>query len=181
MRIDEQARQMVSEATAIQHRRIQSPATADREDSRAAWLLCRAAAHLYAIPLEHVIESMRALPIEAISEAPRYVRGLSVIRGSPVPVVDPGLLLGDQPTHARRLVTIRSGHRTIALAAEAVLGIRSIAPETFNQLPPLLRDAAAQTIAAIGTLDAELLFFLNETRIVPEELLDRLDADGAPA
>ena len=167
--------------TATQPRRRRLVPTPNGGNGVTSWLVCRAGPHLHAIPLEHVIESMRALPIETISGAPRYVRGLSIIRGSPVPVVDPGLLLCDQPTQAQRLVTIRSGRRTIALAAEAVLGIRSIAPETFNQLPPLLRDAAAQTIAAIGTLDAELLFFLNETRIVPEELLDRLDADGAPA
>jgi purine-binding chemotaxis protein CheW len=172
---------MMSETTAVRHRRIQSPATTDGEDGRTSWLLCRAASRLYAIPLEHVIESMRALPIEAISGAPRYVRGLSIIRGSPVPVVDPGLLLCDQPTQAQRLVTIRSGRRTIALAAEAVLGIRSIAAETFSQLSPLLRDAAAETIAAIGTLDAELLFLLRATRIVPDDLLDRLGADGGSA
>jgi hypothetical protein len=43
-------------------------------------------------------------------------------------------------------------------------------------LPPLLRDAAVEAVAAIGTLDAELLLFLRTARIVPEDLLSRLDA-----
>jgi purine-binding chemotaxis protein CheW len=135
--------------------------------------------HLCAIPLEHVIEILRVLPIEAVSGAPRYVRGLCIIRGTAVPVVDTGLLIGDQATKSERLITIRTGSRTIALVAETVLGIRVIGTETFNALPPLLRDAASETIAAIGTLDAELLFFLRTTLIVPQELLDRLGADGA--
>lgn len=143
----------------------------------ASWLLCRAGAHRYAIPIGHVIETMRVLPIETIAGAPSYVRGLCVIRGAPVPVVDGGLLLGGQPTQAGRLIAIRAGSRTVALAVEAVEGIRTIGPEAFNQLPPLLRDAA--TIAAVGILDAELLLFLRTARIVPDDL--RVGPDAAAA
>jgi purine-binding chemotaxis protein CheW len=149
------------------------------EGSEGSWLLCRAGAHLCAMSIEHVIEIMRVLPIEAIAGAPSYVRGLCIIRGAPVPVVDIGLLLGGQATRAGRLVAIRAGNRTIALAVETVEGIRAIGPEAFNELPPLLRDAATATIAAIGTLDTDLLFFLHTARIVPDDLLVCLEADGA--
>jgi purine-binding chemotaxis protein CheW len=131
------------------------------------------------MPIEHVIEIMRALPIEVISGAPSYVLGLCIIRGAPVPVVDTGVLLSGQATRAGRLVAIRAGSRTIALVVETVEGIRAIGPEAFNELPPLLRDAATATIAAIGTLDTDLLFFLRTARIVPDDLLVRLEADGA--
>ena len=60
---------------------------------------------------------------------------------------------------------LRSGIRTIADASE---------------LPPLLREAS-EAIAAIGTLDSALLFFLRTARIVPEDLLFHLRADGAAA
>jgi purine-binding chemotaxis protein CheW len=170
--------------TATQPRRRRLVPTPNGGNGVTSWLVCRAGPHLHAIPLEHVIESMRVLPIDAISGAPRYVLGLCIIRGSPVPVVDPGLLLndqllGDQRIRSQRLVTIRAGRRTIALAVEEVLGIRAIGAETFSQLPSLLRDAAAETIAAIGILDAELLFFLHTARMVPEDLLDRFEADGS--
>lgn len=148
------------------------------ESSRTSWLLCRAGTHLCAVPIEHVIEIMRVLPIEAISGAPSYVRGLCIMRGAPVPVVDTGLLVGDQPTRSGRLVAIRAGSRTIAFLVETVESIRAIGPEALNHLPPLLRDAATAAIAAIGTLDAELLLFLRTTRVVPDDLLARLDADG---
>jgi purine-binding chemotaxis protein CheW len=167
--------------TTSQAARGRSAATANGSDAagRASWLICRAGTHLCAMPLERVVEIMRLLPIEAVSGAPRYVRGMCIIRGSPVPVVDTGLLLCDQAIRSERLVTIRAGSRIIAFAAETVLGIREIGAEASKGLPPLLRDAATETIAAIGTLDAELLFFLRTARIVPEELFDRLDADGA--
>ncbi|HEY6255053.1 MAG TPA: chemotaxis protein CheW [Xanthobacteraceae bacterium] len=168
---------MASEAIAPVQEKAQGPA-ADSA-ARAAWLICRAGAHLCAVPLAQVIEIMRGLPIEAVAGAPHYVRGLCIIRGAGVPVVDTGLLVGDQAVKSARLITIRAGKRTIALATEEVLGIRSIGTETFNALPPLLREAANETIAAIGTLDAELLFFLRSTRIVSEDLFNQLDARGA--
>jgi purine-binding chemotaxis protein CheW len=146
---------------------------------RSSWLLCRAGMHLCAMPIAHVIEIMRVLPIDAISGAPSYVRGLCIMRGAPVPVVDTGLLLGDEPAPSGRLVAIRAGSRTIALVVERVEGILGIGPEAFIALPPLLGDAATAAIAAIGTLDAQLLLFLRATRIVPDALLARLDAERA--
>ena len=152
---------------------------AGEEGSRQHRLVCRAGAQLCAVPLEHVVEVMRALPIKPVSGAPRYVCGLCIIRGAPVPIVDTGLLVGDRATACERLITVKTGSRTIGLAAEAVLGIWAIGADRLDQLPPLLRDAATETIAAIGTLDAELLFFLRTARIVPEDLFDRLVAEGA--
>jgi purine-binding chemotaxis protein CheW len=173
---------MVNEASAAVRPQLDGAAPiADAPARRPSWLLCRAGTLLCAIPLEHVIETLRVPPIEAVSGAPRYVRGLSVIRGAAVPVIDAGLLVGDQPTNAERLITIRTGNRTIALAVETVVGISAIAEATVTALPPLLREAASEAIAAIGTLDAELLIFLRATRIVPPDVLDRLIADGASA
>jgi len=171
---------MASETSAVGGGIRPSGGNADRlhEISRAPFLLCRAGSNFCALPLDRVAEIMRALPIEAVAGAPRYVCGLSVIRGAPAPVVDIGVLLGDQPTRAERLVAIKIGNRTVALAVDAVLGIRTIADT--SELPPLLREASA-AIAAIGTLDSALLFFLRTARIVPEDLLVHLRADGAAA
>jgi purine-binding chemotaxis protein CheW len=173
---------MLNEATASADRAnsgfVAAAPTGVGEIGEAFWLLCRTGACRYAIPIGHVIETMRVLPIEAIAGAPSYVRGLCVIRGAPVPVVDAGMLLGNRATQAGRLVAIKAGTRTIALAVETVEGIRAIGPEAGNQLPPLLRDAATATIAAIGTLDAELLFFLHTARIVPDDLPVRRGSGG---
>jgi purine-binding chemotaxis protein CheW len=156
-------------------------ATENEADVRgqARWLLCRAGTSLCAVPLDHVAETMRVPVIQPVAGAPHYVLGLCVVRGSPVPVVDTGLLVSDQATRRGRLVAIRAGNRTIALAVEAVLGIRTIAEEALSRLPPLLRDAATETVTAIGMVDAELLFVLRTGRIVPDDLLDHLDVERA--
>jgi purine-binding chemotaxis protein CheW len=139
---------------------------------REVWLSCRAGSACYALPLGHVVEIMRILPIEPIAGAPLYVPGLSIIRGTPTPVVDTALLCSGCTAQAHRLVTVRAGTAIIALAVDSVLGVWST--KAGEPLPPLLRGAAGDVVAAIGRLDAELLLFLGTARIIPEELLEQL-------
>src|SRR5258708_38332947 len=94
-----------------------------------------------ALPLMYVIETMRPQPIEPIISTLSFVRGLSVIRGAPTPVVDLGALLGTPARAADRFVTLRVGDRRVALSVGAVLGIRELDASTLPRLPPLLKNA----------------------------------------
>jgi len=147
----------------------------------ASWLVCRAGRRLNALPIERIAEVMRVLPLERISGAPPCVRGVSIIRGAAVPVVDIGLIVDGAAGEAKRLVTVKAADRLIALAVEAVVGIVAFAPHALGELPPLLHDAAADTIAAVGALDAELIVFLHAGRLVPDDVFALLDAKGAAA
>jgi len=131
-------------------------------------LVCRVRTRLCALPLERVIETLRPLPIEPLNGAPPFVCGVSIIRGEPLPVVDAGLLLGGGQARATRLVTLRLGARAVALAVDAVLGVRAFEQSALRELPPLLREAAADTVAALGSVDRELLLLLESGRLVPE-------------
>ena len=136
------------------------------------WLLCGANGHLCALPLEHVVEIMRPPPIDALDGMPHFVLGLSVIRGSPIPVVDLGSLIDQKAAGPRRLVTITAGGRTIALAVESVLGVRTLTSDILVDLPPLLRGAAGDVVSAIGTLDSELLLVLKLARMIQDTTLN---------
>jgi purine-binding chemotaxis protein CheW len=142
-------------------------------------LIMRAGANLCAVPLDNVIEVMRALPISPVASAPGYVRGLCIVRGEATVVVDAGLLIGGNATQCKRLVTVRTGERTVALAVTDVVGARSIAIDDFRHLPPLLTEVGNDAIAAIGTADAELLLLLRAARLIPPGLLDQVLQDGA--
>ena len=147
---------------------------------RRAALVVTAGSRACAVPLAHVIETMRPLPIEAIPGMPPFVRGLAVVRGSPAPVVDLAEALGATETHApTRFVLLRLGSRRAVLAVSAVVGVRDLDVVSLEQMPPLLRGAGAALVEAIGMLDAELLVVLHATRILPEETWERLDAHGA--
>jgi purine-binding chemotaxis protein CheW len=152
------------------------PVSSEHQCSITDWLLCRDGPHQFALPVPHVIETMRMLPIRSLAGAPPMVRGICIIRGAPTPVIDSALMFNDHPSQCQRLVTVRTGRRTIAFATQAVLGVGAIRADAVERLPPLLSNV--QTIAAMRALDGELVFLLQIARIIPDDLLDRCIVEG---
>lgn len=144
---------------------------------RQALLICRVGSRLCGIPLEHVLETMRPLPVERLGHAPSFVDGLSLIRGRPTLVLDAQRLLGaSTERQAReRYVTLRLGERCAALAVDSVLGVRQIDRADLSELPALLRENN-DLVAALGALDNELFLVLERARLVPEAVWAALDA-----
>jgi purine-binding chemotaxis protein CheW len=145
------------------------------------WLLCRVGVRLCALPLDRIGETMRTLPVVRAGDAPRFVAGMCIIRGIPVPVVEVAALFGDADRTPQRLVTLDAGTGRVALAVDAVLDVCEIAPEPPDGLPPLLSQAAGDAVAALRVLDRELLLLLDAARLVPEAALERLRATETPA
>ena len=147
-------------------------------------LVFRARHHLCALPLGHVVETMRPLATEPLGAAPPYVLGLAVVRGGAVPVVEVARLLRlgaaprdaerpgrDEPATGARFVGVRAGSRggCARLAVDAVVGIRTIAAAALEALPPLMAEADDGAIGSIGRLDGELLLNLRAARLLPDE------------
>lgn len=146
-------------------------------------VLFRIATVTGALPIEHVIETMRPLPIEPIAGAPDGVLGVAVIRGAAVPVINAARLFGHDGARPTRFVTVRlPSARTAALAVEAVLGVRRLALDVFAELPPLLRGGTGTggAIDRLGTIDDELVVVLRAGRLVPDSVWEAL-APGASA
>jgi purine-binding chemotaxis protein CheW len=134
-------------------------------------LLCRVRSCLCALPLRHVIETMRPLPIRPLEGAAPGVLGLCKVRGGPAPVLDAGALLGTAgPAAHTRFVTLRVERRLVALAVEAVVGVASFPGGAFRELPPLLQASAAEAVCTIRAADSELALLLDAARLVPEAL-----------
>jgi len=144
-------------------------------------LLCRMRSHLCALPLEHVEETMRPMAVTSLAGSPSFLLGMSVIRGTAIPVVDVGALLGShEPPEPTRFVTLKTEEKRVALAVEQVIGIRELTAVSLQDLPSLLRTANADMVAAVGTLDSELLLVLQTARMVPETVWQTLQAGKKP-
>lgn len=141
-------------------------------------LLVKVGALRCALPLSCVVETMRPFPQRALAGAPEFVSGVSVIRGQPVPVVSLSALLGVDSAAPARFVVVHVGQRSVALAVEAVVGALEIAAEDLGGVPPLLAQAQARVVDAIGVLDKELLLVLQAASIVPDELWPLLAEPG---
>jgi purine-binding chemotaxis protein CheW len=146
--------------------------------SKRRWLVCSEGTCCVALPAGQVIETMRPLRVEPMPEMPGFVLGVAVVRGAPVPVVDMGIFLGGAGGTARRWVTVKAGDRTVALALEAVDGVRDLPENSFEAVPPLLRGAARDAVLAVGALDGQLLVVLEGARLLTAEQWLALTADG---
>lgn len=123
-----------------------------------------------ALPIGSAVEVMRPRPVDPLPAVPASVRGVAVIRGRPVPVVDGRRLLGQTDAPPGRFVVLATGaddgDRT-ALAVDAVDGIQTLDHATFYDMPPLLREAARDRVEEIATLDGRLLLVLDAARLAP--------------
>lgn len=150
------------------------------QTSQLVALVVRMGSRSCALPLENIVETMRPLATEAIPEMPPFIRGLAIIRGSPVPVVDLGILFGMKgEAPVGRYVLLRLGKRKAAIAVEEVLGVFRLDESVLQSFPPLLKDAHSELVTAIAMRDQELLLILQLSRVVPDEVWQTLESSGA--
>lgn len=154
------------------------PNAKQAEAERVSSLVVRAGQIFCAIPIADVVETMRATAVAALPGTPSYIAGVSIVRGEPVPVVDLAALLapGEKACARPCFVLVRIATRTAVVCADAVSGVRRLESATLSELPPILRCADSQMVAALGRLDQALLVMLDACRIVPREVFAQMDA-----
>ena len=149
------------------------------------YLICRSDTKLCALPLAHVVETMRALPVEALPGMPDFVLGASIVRDEVLPVVDASILLGADRTqgrkHAARFITLKlesaqTASRGIALAVDEVIGVRLLPRATGSGLAPLLSGAQQRLIDAVSLLDSQLLLILQAAQLISDDVWQRFNA-----
>ena len=156
--------------------------TADEasSDEAVTSLVFRAAALLCAVPLSEVVETMRPLETRPLAGTPGFIRGVSVLRGVPTPVIDVGRLLTGTPAEIERYVVVHTERGPVALATGPVLGVRATDAGPVRGHPALL-GGATRLIAGVGTLGSEPLLLLQSMRSVADDVWQAAAAAGAPS
>jgi purine-binding chemotaxis protein CheW len=141
-----------------------------REEARKPLLSVCAGERRAGIPLTSVREIMRPLPLTSLVGAPHFVLGAALIRGSSVPIVDLGVLLGavSEARDFGRFVRLELGARSVALAVEQVTGVIEIAPRYLASMPSLLSQAPGELVASLALHDSALYLVLKTARLVTE-------------
>lgn len=146
--------------------------------ARVVALVFRAGPFFCALALDEVLETMRPLPTRPLAGTPPYVRGLTILRGAPAPVVDVTHLLTGLEGEIARYVAVRAGRGPIACATGPVLGVRRVHVEPPEGPSALFTGASKALIAAVGTVGTDPLVLLRSISAVPDEVWE---AAGEPA
>jgi purine-binding chemotaxis protein CheW len=151
------------------------------DDTSYRALVFRIAGRLYSLPLAHVVETMRPLPVQRFNGAPDFVLGGVVVRGRPTPVVSTARLLGEEVVAGRRWINVAAGPRRVALEVDDVLGVRMVEATAGAMRQPLLEGAELERVATLDRLDGELLQTLQVAFLVPEDTWAAIGAGEAAA
>ena len=135
-----------------------------------AALVFRAGPILCALRIDEVVETMRPLDTQPLAGTPPFVRGISVLRGVPTPVIDVARLLRGDQLPAERYVTVRTERGAVALATGEIIGIRNVDATATGGHPALLGGRSGRLVAGVGTIGAEPLLLLQSMRAVPDEV-----------
>jgi purine-binding chemotaxis protein CheW len=147
-------------------------------DEAVTALVFRAGTLLCALPLDEVIETMRPLETRPLAGTTAFVRGISVLRGVPTPVIDVARLLTGATGEVERYVAVGTERGPVALATGSVLGIRATEAGPAQPHPALL-GGSHRLVAGVGTFGAEPLLLLQSMRTVPDEVWEAAAAADA--
>lgn len=146
-------------------------------------LIFRAGPLLCALNLDEVVETMRPIETRALAGTPSFVRGITVLRGVPTPVIDVSRLLGGGAgaQEPERYLAVRTERGAVALATGEILGIRNVEAESTGGHPALLGGRSTRLVAGVGILGTEPLLLLQSMRAVPDEVWEAAAAAAAPS
>ncbi|BCJ40214.1 hypothetical protein GCM10010168_30720 [Actinoplanes ianthinogenes] len=157
-----------------QHGQTLAPAL----DAGVLALVFRAGPLYCALPLDEVVETMRPLPTRPLAGTPPYVRGLTILRGEPSPVIDVTRLLTGTTSEIDRYVAVRAGRGPVACATGPVLGVRLVEATPPDGPSTLFTGASRSLVAAVGTVGTEPLLVLRSIRTVPDEVWELAARDA---
>jgi purine-binding chemotaxis protein CheW len=125
----------------------------------------------YSLPLSHITEIGRPLPITPLPNVPAWALGVSNLRGDIISVVDLRAFLGKSPLVSKRdcrMIVVRSRREdiTTALLVDHVREIRRLVSEKITLPTALIEDLSASYMHGVYEHDGRLLVLLEPERLM---------------
>ncbi|MGE0606717.1 MAG: chemotaxis protein CheW [Pirellulales bacterium] len=144
---------------------------AKRPTGRLTVLAVRLGQSLFAIPIAAVEEVLPALPVEAVPQCPRFVRGVVFVRGHLIPVLDAAERLGlveHQRSDDPHIVCLRHEDRLVGVEFDEALDLLEIgadellAADQLGAAAGFLRGLIEHDGLVVRLLDPEALIANDE-------------------
>ncbi|HUJ18048.1 MAG TPA: protein phosphatase CheZ [Nitrospirota bacterium] len=130
----------------------------------------------YGIPITRVREIINLPEITQIPQSPPYLRGITNLRGSVIPVVNLKHLIRvkDDGTGGRKVIVIASGRITFGLLVDGISGVISI-DEAAIESPENLTQGHSDQVQGVAKLDGRLVVLLDIKKLIPLDDMSLLE------
>ena len=134
---------------------------------------------VFGLDIGVIREIRKWAPVTRIPGLPRYVAGVTQLRGTILPVIDLALRLGWEPTictQCHAIVIVEFDNRTCGLVVESVGDLVRIEQASLQPPPPLGDDGALRFIEGLATLPGRMVQVLDIEALAGGEMMAALDS-----
>jgi len=130
----------------------------------------------FAIPIMRVREIINLPDITHIPQSPAYLKGITNLRGSVIPVVDLKKLIHMTASEGGglKVIVIASGRITFGLLVDGITGVISI-EETAIESPENLPHGHEDQVEGVAKLDGRLVVLLDVKKLIPLDDMSLLE------
>lgn len=121
----------------------------------------------FGVPIASVREILRVDEITRVPHAPRYVRGVTNVRGRILPVVEIRTRIGLSPlvpTPAARIVVLEVGARTLGLLVDGEARVARVKASQVEPPPDEIVSARSDYVSGVAKRPEGLLILLDPER-----------------
>jgi len=122
----------------------------------------------YAIPIIKVREIITMPEITTLPDSPEYLKGITNLRGSVIPVVNIKQLMHipENGTEPQKVIVISCGRMTFGILVDGITGVVSI-DEASVESPETMPQGRAEQIEGVAKIGSRLIVLLEPKKLIP--------------
>ena len=133
---------------------------------------------IYAASIEYVTEIVGVLQITDVPDMPKFVKGVTNLRGQVIPVIDVRIRFGMEPKEydARTCIMVtRIKGISVGLIVDTVEEVRDITPDQIAPAPKVATSASGRFINGIAHMPNDLvIIIINISKLLLDNELQSL-------
>lgn len=123
----------------------------------------------YGIDIALVESIIKIQSITQLPQAPEYVKGVTNLRGSVLPVIDLRMRFSlevQEPTRQTRIIIVTMGSIKVGVVVDSVSEVLRVADEVIEPLPPLVSTVNSAFLKGIARLEKRLIILLELGKVL---------------
>lgn len=139
----------------------------------------------YGINIAMVESIIKMQTITQLPQAPYYVKGVTNLRGSVLPVIDLRLRFGlevQEYTRQTRVIIVTMGSVKVGVVVDGVSEVLRVSDDTIEPLPPMVNSVNSAFLKGIARLQDRLIILLELGKVLElNEQHELANLAGQPA